>query len=270
MKQIFIERYKKLRPDFSEKDITLRPSLRINTLKITEKELARRLKREKVKLEKISFLTHGFYYDASFSLGATPEYLMGYYYLQEAASQAASEYLAPKPGECVLDMCSAPGSKTTHMAQLMGNEGIIIALEKKRHRVASLINNLERMGIENTVVYNMDARDASSLETSFDKVLLDAPCSGNFATDKDWFEKRDLTSIRTNARVQKELLESAMKVVKKGGRILYSTCSMEPEENEEVADWAIKELGLEELKRKRFWPDLDSTQGFFISLLEKR
>ncbi|MFP4656720.1 MAG: NOL1/NOP2/sun family putative RNA methylase [Candidatus Woesearchaeota archaeon] len=269
MKEFFIERYKRLRPDFSEENIDLRPSLRVNTLKISHKALLPRMKKENVRLEKIDALSDGYNYSSSFSLGATPEYLMGYYYLQETASQMASEYLDPSPGELVLDMCSAPGSKTTHIAQLMKNEGVIIALEKKRHRIPSLKNNLERMGVSNTIVYNMDARDCASLGKTFDKILLDAPCSGNFVTDKDWFSKRDLTSIRTNSRTQRELLEAAVKVVKQGGIILYSTCSMEPEENEEVADWAVSKLGLEEVERRRFWPDIDNTQGFFISMLRK-
>ncbi len=269
MKEFFIERYQKLKPDFSPDNIVLKPSLRINTLKMTHAKLKSRLAKEKVRLERISFLKDGYYYDANFSLGATPEYLMGYYYLQEAASQVVSERLAPSGKDLVLDMCAAPGSKTTHLAQIMGNEGMLIALEKKRHRVPSLMNNLERMGVENTIVYNMDARDAPSLGKSFDKILLDAPCSGNFVTDDAWFDKRDISSIRTNSRMQRQLLEVAAKIVKKGGLILYSTCSMEPEENEDVADWAISELRVKEKERRRFWPDVDGTQGFFFSLLEK-
>ena len=269
MKDFFLKRYLELKPDFSIEKCILRPSLRVNTLKISEKEIIHRLKSEGVKLEKIKILKNGYYFESKFSLGSTPEYLFGYYYLQEVASQSVSEHLNPEKNDLVLDMCSAPGSKTTHLAQIMENSGTIIALEKKKHRVPSLKNNLERMGVTNTIVYNMDARDAESLGKEFDKVLLDAPCSGNFVTDSNWFNKRDLTSIKTNSRVQRELLRSAYKVTKKGGIILYSTCSMESEENENVSDWAIKELSLKEKFRKRFWPDVDGTQGFFISILEK-
>lgn len=269
MRTYFLKRYQKLRPDFDFEKCIMRNALRVNTLKTTHEELLKRLKAEGVSLEKISFLNDGYYHSSDFSLGSTPEYLQGYYYLQEGASQAVSEYLNPKPGEYVLDMCASPGSKTTHIAQLMKNEGIIIALDIKEWRLNSLRNNLERMGITNTIVYNKDARYVSDLNQSFDKVLLDAPCSGNFMIEEDWFNKRTLEDIKNNAKTQRELLKSGLSVLKKGGLIIYSTCSLEPEENEDIVDWAKRELGVKEIKSKRFWPDVDFTQGFFISVLTK-
>ncbi len=269
MKDFFIRRYKELEPSFDVSRCTMRPSLRINTLKISHKEILSRLKKERVKLEKVKGLEDAYHYEAPFSMGATPEYLQGYYYLQETASQHVAEMISPKDGDVVLDMCASPGSKTTHLAQLMSNKGIVIALEKKKTRIPSLKNNLERMGVKNTIIYNMDAREASRLGKKFDRIILDAPCSGNFMIDEGWFEKRDLEDIRKNARTQKQLVSEAVKCLKDDGTLLYSTCSLEPEENEEVVDWAKDELELKEVKRKRFWPHIDNTQGFFISILKK-
>ena len=269
MKSIFLKRYKKLRPDFEIENCEVMNAIRINTLKISHNELIGRLKKEGVILKKIDFLSNGYYYTSNFSMGSTPEYLQGYYYIQEAASQAVAEYLKPRKNEKILDMCAAPGSKTTHIAQLMDNTGIIVALDNKEWRLAALRNNLERMGINNVVTYNKDARYASDLMQNFDKVLLDAPCSGNFLLEEGWFDKRTLEDIKNNANTQRELLRSASNVVKNGGIIVYSTCSMEPEENEEIVKWGESELNLKVDNFKRFWPDIDKTQGFFISVLKK-
>ena len=269
MKSFFLKRYLKLKPDFDIDNCEVKPALRINTLKIKHKELLKRLIGEGITLKKIDTLNDGYHYSANFSLGSTPEYLQGLYYLQEAASQASAEYLDPKPGETVLDMCASPGSKTTHIAQLMKNEGVIIALDNKEWRLQSLRNNIERMGVTNAITFNKDARYASDLSQEFDKVLLDAPCSGNFLIEENWFDKRTPEDVKNNAKVQRELLRSGYSVLKKNGILVYSTCSMETEENEDIVDWGKNELGYKVLKVKRFWPDVEKTQGFFIAVIKK-
>lgn len=287
----FIERYKRLGQDVQP--IELRHSIRVNTLKIEEKEIVKRLTEEKVRLQKMPFLDFGYSVEAKFSLGATPEYLQGYYYMQEIAAQLPVQVLEPKSSDIVLDMAAAPGGKTTQIAQYMKNKGVIIALDNRKDRLNALKNNLERLGVSNVIVYDMDARLAPQLKIEFDKILLDAPCSGNFITDPTWFSKRTVNGFKERSALQKELLRAAVSSLKKEGTLVYSTCSMEPEENELVIDWALKNLPvkLEEIKAigdrglidvfgqklnpeivkcRRLWPNKTGTQGFFIAKLMKR
>ncbi len=289
----FENRYKRICPDFALGEE--RKALRVNTLKADACALVKRLAAKKVKLERIGFLRDGYYYEAGFSLGATPEYLQGYYYLQGAASQLVAELLAPKPGERVLDMAAAPGSKTTHLAQLMKGEGVIVALDANAQRLAALRNNCERLMAGNVVMVKKDARFAADLGLAFDRVLLDAPCSGNYCSEQGWFEKRRIDEIKGNARVQKELLKAAHACLKPGGVLVYSTCSLEPEEDELVIDWFLgkyDDLELADLaidvgdegitewegrkldpalsKTRRFWPHRTRTEGFFVAKLRKK
>ncbi|MGV8168638.1 MAG: NOL1/NOP2/sun family putative RNA methylase [Candidatus Nanoarchaeia archaeon] len=290
----FLSRYEQLGEKFFPKEVKLRKALRINTLKISEKELVSRLTKKGVKLEKIPFLESGYYYDSKFSLGSTPEYLQGYYYLQEAASQIPVQELELKPGDVVLDMAASPGSKTTQMAQLMKNKGVILALDNDRRRLDSLQNNLERLSVTNTIILKKDARFVSDLNVKFDKILLDAPCSGNFCIEQDYFAKRTLNDLYQKSKTQKELLAAGIKVLKKGGMLVYSTCSLEPEEDELVIDWALKEYPEMKLEKisvsagsqgvadafgkeldsslkltRKMWPHKTGTEGFFLAKLRK-
>jgi NOL1/NOP2/sun family putative RNA methylase len=287
----FLERYSRLGEEFEPKNISIRDTLRVNTLKITDSELIKRLN---ANLEKIPFLTQGYYYSSQFTVGAMPEHFLGLIYIQEAASQIPAEVLDPKPGETVLDMAASPGSKTTQMAAIMKNKGTLIALDVNNPRLPSLKNNLERCGVKNCIVYKKDAMYSEDLNLQFDKILLDAPCSGNFTIEEKWFEKRNLEEIKEQAKTQRKLLESAIAVLKKGGTLVYSTCSLEPEENEENVDWLLEkypEIKLEKIdlpigdpgitqpfgKRlkeeiklcKRFWPHKTGMQGFFIAKIRK-
>lgn len=292
---IFLRRYKELGEEFDPEKIALQKSLRVNTLKISETELTNRLKSEKIKLTKIPFLDSGYFYEADFSLGATPEYLQGYYYLQEAASQIPAQILNPNANDVVLDMSAAPGGKTTQMAALMKNKGTIVALDSQAQRLESLRNNIERMGVTNTLVYKKDARFASDLGLKFDKILLDAPCSGNFADEENWFDKKVLEGIKERARLQRELLKSAVKILKSKGTLVYSTCTLEPEENEFNVNWLLNkysDLSIEKIDIKpgspglvtvfgeklsseikkciRCWPHKSGTQGFFIAKIIRK
>ncbi len=276
------------------KNIELRRTLRINTLKINEKELIKRLENLKVKLEKIPFTKHGYYYDSEFSLGASGEYLQGYYYLQEAASQLPVQVLDPQPGETVLDMCAAPGSKTTQIGQWMQNKGKIIATDESSARLFAVRNNLERCGVTNAILYKKDARFVFDFGIKFDKILLDAPCSGNYVIEAKFFDIKSLDGVKERARLQKELIKAAIKSLNKNGILVYSTCSLEPEEDEINVNWLLKkypemkleETGLEigdeglinvvgeklapEIKKcRRFWPEKTGTEGFFIAKLRK-
>jgi len=290
----FENRYLKICPDFTV-EVEERRAFRVNTLKIDACALVKRLEQKKVKLEKVSYLKEGYYYEADFSLGATPEYLLGYYYLQGAVSQLVVEVLDPQPGETVLNIAAAPGGKATHIAQLMEGKGTIVALDSNAQRLASLRNNCERLMVPNMLLFKKDARYVSDLGMDFDRVLLDAPCSGNFCSERGWFDKRRIEDIKANGRVQKELLTSAYAVLKKGGVLVYSTCSLEPEEDEVVIDWLLhkyddlelvdiktgigdpgivewerKQLDASLVKARRFWPHKTGTEGFFIAKLRKK
>lgn len=296
MKNIFLERYKKLGQDIDPDNVVRKLSIRINTLKVGDEDIIKRLKKKKILLENVEGIKHGYRIqneNLDFSLASTPEYLQGQIYIQGIASQIPPIILDPKPNETILDMCAAPGSKTTQLAQLMDNKGKIIALDIRSDRLEALRNNLSRCGVKNTITYNKDAAYANDIDLKFDKILLDAPCSGNFVTDKEWLEKRTLEDINSKPKLQKKLLKSAFSCLKPNGILVYSTCSLEPEEDEFVIDWALKNLDIkleqidikigsdgltnpfgeqldpEIAKTRRLWPNLTNTQGFFIAKIRK-
>jgi NOL1/NOP2/sun family putative RNA methylase len=289
-KQFFVNRYQKM--GWSYKQVKLKQAIRINTMNTGKDNIVSRLESLGIALEKIPFLEDGFWIRKSkFSVGATAEYLLGLYSIQEAAAQIPATLFTEIENKIVLDACASPGGKTVQLANIMKNSGIIVALELKQRKMFPLVNQLERSRVTNTVVYNMDAKEASKLNMRFDCVLLDVPCSGNPITDRDWFNKRTNQDVHRNARRQRQILTEAAKVTKVGGEIVYATCSMEPEENELNIDWAIgalnvkveeinchgkrgltnifgKELDSQIEKCKRIWPE--QTQGFFVCKLSKQ
>lgn len=289
-KQFFIERYGKL--GWNYQDVRPRQAIRINLTNVDGKRILYRLRSNGVLLEKIPFVENGYWVRRSrVSLGATAEYLLGLYSIQEAAAQIPAGLFRNPKEKLVLDACSAPGGKTVQLADLMNNTGVIVALDVHKRRLTALSNHLERCHISNTVVYNHDVRHASNLKLKFDRVLLDVPCSGNFASDNDWFLRRTLRDVERNAELQREILAEVVSCLDDNGEIVYSTCSLEPEEDELNIDWAIKNLNLqlEEVKHygekglsnvfgkqldisiercRRVWPG--ETQGFFFCKLKKR
>ena len=293
--EFFLKRYHELDKSVTFIDIkTIRQALRINTLRTTAEILQQRLEERGAHLEKVSFLRNGFFASAPFSFGATPEYLLGQYYLQAPLSQFACEILNPASGATVLDMAAAPGGKTTYLATMIGDDGTIVALDIDQQRLAAVRNNVERLGITNVLCVKKDARFAADLKRKFHYVLLDAPCSGNYCSEEQWFGKRTMQDIKNNARTQRELVRAAYMCLETGGKLLYSTCSLEPEEDELIIDWALKKypdltvislniaLGdngttvwnNEQLDprlsgTKRFWPHKTVTEGFYIALLQK-
>jgi NOL1/NOP2/sun family putative RNA methylase len=289
-KEFFANRYEQLGWKFEE--VGPRQAIRINITNAMGKNLEDRLHALGVQLEKVPFLETGYWVrNSKVSVGATAEYLLGLYSIQEAAAQIPATLFTALKDKTVLDACAAPGGKTVQLADLMGNTGVIVALDVKKQRLAALSNHLERCHVSNALVYHFDARQASGLNLKFDKILLDVPCSGNFAADADWFERRTLKDVEQNARLQREILSETVACLSDDGEIVYSTCSLEPEENEMQIDWAIKHLnlqteevdcygqkGLTEVfgsqldvsveRCRRIWPA--ETQGFFICKLKRR
>ena len=239
-------------------------------------------------------------YDSQVPIGATPEYLAGHYILQSAASFLPVMALAPQAGECVLDMSASPGGKTTYVSALMKNDGLLIANDINPARLKSLTGNLHRMGVHNAVVTCCDGRRiAKHITHSVDRVLLDAPCSGLGVISHDPAIKLSRTQkdIAKSSHLQKELILAAIDVLdhssRTGGYVVYSTCSIAVEENEDVIDYALRlrhvkvvesglefgQKGLTRWREKRFHPSLDKSRryyphvhnmdGFFVCKLKK-
>jgi NOL1/NOP2/sun family putative RNA methylase len=289
-KVFFKNRYSRL--GWAFKDTGPRQAIRVNRTRVRDCDLLERLKEDGVALEQIPFLENGFWVKGStVSVGATAEYLLGLYSIQEAAAQIPATLFSNVRGKLILDACAAPGGKTVQLADLMDNNGTIIALDVSKERMTALANHLERCRVSNTVVYKQDARTASNLNLKFDGILLDVPCSGNFVSDNNWFRRRTLQDVKRNAALQKAILTEAVSCLADNGEIVYSTCSLEPEENEMNMDWAIRHLNLEIVavdckgeggltqvlgqsldasikKCKRIWPG--ETQGFFVCKLGRR
>lgn len=236
----------------------MRRSIRINRIRAKgrEKEVIERLEEKGIILRKIGWLEGDIYYDVlreQISLGATTEFLLGYYYVQSSSSLIPPIVLDPKPGDLVCDMCASPGGKTTHLADLMMNEGAIVALEIQERRIQPLILNLVRMGVRNAIVLLEDATRLPELGLKFDKILLDAPCTGNEWKNPE--RKRNLSGdeIERLSRLQLRLLDAGVRSLESGGCLVYSTCTLNPEENEIVIDRILgkyDDLDLEEIELK--------------------
>jgi len=269
--------------------VALKPCIRLN--KLCANNTIERLREKGLRVEQVDFLEDAYHVlHAPFTLGSTTEHLLGHYYIQSAAAQIPARILDAKPGEKILDMCAAPGGKTTQLAAMMQNKGELFAFELKQERMRSLVTNLERCGVANCAAFLGDASRSRKF-APFDRILLDAPCSGNYVTDKNWFTRRTLDGIKRSAQIQRKLLRVASDVLKPNGTLIYSTCSLDPLENELNIQWAIDNLPLslaeisievgdlglthifdQELsthisRTRRFWPHKTKTEGFFIAKL---
>jgi NOL1/NOP2/sun family putative RNA methylase len=269
--------------------------IRTNTLKTTSPRLVARLESKNFELKK-TVLPDVFEIignNASISIGATTEYLLGHYYIQDISSCIAVEALDIKRNQAVLDMASAPGGKTTLIAQKMDNTGSIVAIESNPIRMKSLAFNLSRCGVINTALYRLDATACASLNLSFDRILLDAPCSGEGVIWKDATRKTSRTpdDIAQCSITQKRLLEAGLQALKPGGTIVYSTCSFAPEENEYVVNAILDKFDVKvqplqfgtegltafgskafskELKfTVRLYPHIHNSMGFYVAKLRK-
>jgi NOL1/NOP2/sun family putative RNA methylase len=303
IKPEFEKRYKEiLGEEYEEMEKVLRgripKSFRINTLKISKKEILPRLQEKGWKLKQIPWMENAYWVDvATEVLTKTIEYYLGYYYVQEAASMIPPLVLDAKPGEVILDLFAAPGSKTTQIAEMMKNTGVVIANDYKLKRIKALGANVQKFGAMNCVITYSDARDFWKCGLKFDKILFDVSCSGSGSIVTAWriMKEWSLQRIKMMSGYQKSLLAAAVKSLNKDGILVYSTCSMEPEENEENIDFAVKKLGLtvEKVKIKnlkyrsgmlefsgkkfdesvanaiRIFPHDNMTEGFFVCRLRK-
>lgn len=309
MKPLFEERMKKLlsdAEDFSRYNeiVHTKPLnyIRCNTLKISSNELFERLSKRWNVVKPFSEHSEIMLINQELlpgELGNALEHLLGYYYIQEVCSMMSVIALDPKPGDRVLDVCASPGSKTTQMAACMQNTGTLIANDVKLDRLRILAANLERCGVMNSVVVRNDgvglcnrlARDGFK----FDKILLDAPCSGEgtLRSSAKAFLMWNIKVVDKLSREQKKLIANAIKCLKVGGTLVYSTCTHSPEENEEIVDFALKnfpvsvekvqlplkcrpgvtqwegaEYSSEMTKTCRIYPQDNNSEGFFVSKIK--
>lgn len=310
----FIERYSSI-TDFEEfKKYSLsylRRSIRINTIKISVPDLIKRLEKD-WELIPIPWCKEGFWIEHKGTkkidsegneelekrrdVGNLIEHSLGYIYVQEAASMIPPLVLDPKSDEIILDMCASPGSKTTQIAQYMENKGILIANDFQGIRLKPLGVNLQRCGITNSIINLGFGQKLNGIE--FDRILVDAPCSGTGTIRKSLKTMRIWNPIAVSrlCSSQKKLIDNAFGLLKKGGVMVYSTCSCEPEENEGVVSYLLNkfpEADLEEidlpLKRSkcitefdgekydsrvskclRIFPQDNDTEGFFVAKIRKR
>ncbi len=269
-------------------------TLRVNTLKSDIYEIMNMLKENAIKFDRVPW-----YNDALVIKNANEKELQkldiyeeGKIYLQSLSSMVPPIVLKPKPGEKVLDLTAAPGSKTTQIAAMMQNSGYILANELDALRCERLKFNVEKQGAKIIEINNGRGESiGKKYEEYFDKVLLDAPCSGEgrfLANDPKTYRSWSVKTVKELSKLQKKLLKSAYQAVKKGGEIVYSTCTLNKEENENILKWAIEELNIKLLdinlniknsieisennadlkKAIRILPSKE-TEGFFIARLKK-
>ncbi|WKX97703.1 hypothetical protein Q1695_013405 [Nippostrongylus brasiliensis] len=277
-------------------------TIRTNTLKTRRGDLAKSLINRGMNVDpaapwtKVGLVV----YDSQVPVGATPEYLAGHYMIQGLNSLLPVMALAPQPGDRVLDMCAAPGGKTSHIAALMKNSGVLFANDANMARCRAVIGNLHRLGVNNSIVSNLSGDEYAKLAPNgFDRVLLDAPCSGTGVIWKDPSVKtsKDSQDIQRKHTMQRQLILAALDAVDakspNGGYVVYSTCSVLVEENEAVVNFALQkrhcelvpcglEVGVEGFTRfreyrfhpslsltRRYYPHVHNIDGFFVAKLKK-
>lgn len=288
--------------EFLEASEVSRPlTIRTNSLKTRRRDLAQALINRGVNLDPVGKWSKVglVIYSAQVPLGATPEYLAGHYMIQGASSMLPVMSLAPQENERILDMCAAPGGKSSHIAAIMKNTGVLFANDVNKERLNAIIGNFHRLGIVNSVVTCTDGTQYKQFMSGFDRVLLDAPCTGTGVIGKDPSVKTSKSDadIQRCFNLQRKLILEAIDCLSAksgtGGYLVYSTCSILPEENEWVIDYALKkrnvklvstglDFGVEGLTKyktyhyhpsmkltRRFYPHSHNMDGFFVAKLKK-
>ena len=309
IKEKFANRYKAILGERYDEFINIsrsyiRKSIRVNTLKSTVDEVRKRLDKNWV-LEQIPWCKEGFWIDyraddkddKRYDIGNLLEHMLGYIYVQDAASMIPPVVLMPMSGELVLDMCAAPGSKASQMAAMMQNRGVLVANDLQGDRLKALGINLQRTGVSNALITQMHGHRFKNSTIKFDRVLVDAPCSGTGTIRRSLkiLAMWGPNMVKKMASQQKQMVASGFESLKPGGTLVYSTCTMEPEEDEGVVSWLLdnyKDAKIEEIKLDikrspaitefsgekynpevskclRIWPQDNDSEGFFICKIRK-
>ena len=279
-------------------EVPPRACLRVNTLKATAEEVKEIVENQGLTLESVPWCPTGFWIsNGEHRLGDSVAHFQGLFYLEDAASLLPPEALSPTSGEVVIDATAAPGGKSTHIAALMENGGALVANEVDPHRTRVLRFNLSRMGVLNAAVTTLDMSRLPDTGSIFDKVLLDAPCSceGRIGEDPEALSLWKPVKVQRCSRLQVKLIENCFSLLAPGGTLVYSTCTMSPEENESVVDHLLKtreSADIEEIEVSgrhaggipgwqsttydkrvtrclRIYPHHYGTQGFFVARILK-
>jgi len=274
---------------FLEKSVDIPPVyVRLNTLKAPEETLLKKIEAEKTVLEKVQPLKHTYRLsETKKPLTRINSFTQGLFYIQDKASCLAAEIADPQPGDMVLDLCAAPGAKTTYLAQLMENKGRIVSVDYSERRMEVWERETERMGVNIAESMVADARKPLPITVSSDLVILDPPCTstGTFGKTPDAKWRLTKRSILGMAKIQSEMIDLCADYVKEGGFLVYSTCSITLEENELVIGNFLKmhpefkpastkpRIGLPGLrgltKCQRLYPHIHDCNGFFVAKLQK-
>ncbi len=290
MKELLGEEYEAYEESFQKPHYT---GLRVNTLKISPEEF---LKVSPFELTRIPWTENGFYYDSKQQPAKHPYYFAGLYYIQEPSAMTPAAMLPIEEGDRVLDLCAAPGGKTTELAAKLKGTGVLVTNDISNSRAKALLKNVEVFGVRNAVVTNESPeRLAESFEGYFDKILVDAPCSGEgmFRKDPSIIKSWEKYGVAHYNNLQKEIILHAARMLRPGGKLLYSTCTFSPEENEgtikflkeHYPEFQVLPLpmyegfdhghpewvdGSEDIVNSiRLWPHRIKGEGHFIALLQK-
>ncbi|MBR2409776.1 MAG: RsmB/NOP family class I SAM-dependent RNA methyltransferase [Lachnospiraceae bacterium] len=269
--------------------------LRVNTMKLSPEKFETIAP---VAVRKIPWVKNGFYYNADVEQPAKhPYYFAGLYYIQEPSAMTPAAVLPVAPGERVLDLCAAPGGKSTELAAKLCGEGVLVSNDISNSRAKALLKNLELFGTKNAVIVSEPpAKLAERFTGYFDKILVDAPCSGEgmFRKSPAIMKNWEQYGVEYYQKLQREILPSAVKMLRPGGMLLYSTCTFSPEEDEDTLAFLLREYpelsvvdsplsyegfapgrpewvnGPEEIKKAiRIWPHRLEGEGHFVALLQK-
>jgi len=266
----------------------------LNTIKTNNISFLNKLN---LKLEEVGYIENAYFIKSEVSgFGNLIEQNIGLFQMQDISSMLPAIILNPKETDIVLDLTAAPGNKTAILAQIMKNKGLIMANDVDKKRIRTLIYTLKKQGITNTIVTNQNGITFAS-QLLFDKILLDAPCSceGMIQKKKDILVDWSKNLVKSKSELQKKLIINAYRLLKKNGILVYSTCALSPEENEEVIDFLLTkqnctieeinipglicDIGLSEYDGKKYnteikkairiWPHKNNTEGFFICKIRK-
>ncbi|MDO5520504.1 MAG: RsmB/NOP family class I SAM-dependent RNA methyltransferase, partial [bacterium] len=216
--------------------------LRVNTLKISVEEF---MNISPFELKRVPWTTNGFYYDKSEQPAKHPYYYAGLYYIQEPSAMTPAALLPIEEGDRVLDLCAAPGGKSTELAAKLNGTGVLVTNDISNSRAKALLKNIELQGVRNAIVTSEPPEKLGRyFEGYFDKILVDAPCSGEgmFRKDNALIKSWEEYGVEYFSKIQKEIIVEAAKMLRPGGLMVYSTCTFSPEENELTIEHLKKEF----------------------------
>lgn len=268
MKEILKDEYDDFIKSYEEPKTT---GLRVNTLKISKEEL---LNLNLFNLTQIPWANEGFYYDETVDRpGKNPLHEAGAYYLQEPSAMSVVPKVDVQEGDKVLDMCAAPGGKSTYILSKLNDTGLLVSNEINLIRIKALGENLERFGAKNCIITNTDSNNLRKVFTGyFDKVVIDAPCSGQGMFRKDEVAIKDWSyaKVLECQSIQREIIRDGYKMLKNGGILVYSTCTFAKEENETIINEFIEEFENAKLiEMDRVWPHKVKGEGHFVAKIQK-